>query len=331
MPDDENVESQEHEGEVTTGFDDDFDEEAAFDDAADGKPPEDEDDAGAGEGGDDEGAGEDDGVGDDDKKGDEEEPGSAGDQIKARIAEAEAGDADDGEAGDAEGAGEAGDADAGEAGDADAGDAGTGAPEKLTVENIEFMADIVDIDEFPDAPIKVGEDEIDIRRFQEDDPVGFAAAKILGSMATQKTIKAAIEAGVLVTGERHMALEKQINQLGNTMTGLLWWNAVSDPKTGHIDAREVYASPEFKAWYKGQPEAIRKLGNGAPKDAVLVMNYYKEEIAKKATSAHDNKAGKNKKDQDDIHKHSTRSSADTSTGLGGDDENEEALFDKHAD
>ncbi len=316
MPDDENVESQEHE-EV-------FDEEAAFDDAADGDVLDEEQEEAVD---DDSEEADEDGETPDKTDEEEDEPGSAGDQIKARIAEAEDGSGE--EAPDetqvetpAEASQEPPPEDPPET---------PAEPEKLTTENIEFMANIVDIDEFPDVPIKVGEDEIDMRRFQEDDPVGFAAAKILGSMATQKTIRAALEAGVIVSGEAHQALEKQITQLGNTMTGLLWWNAVADPNTGHPDAREVYASKEFKAWFKDQPEAIKKLGNGKPEDAVLVMNYYKEEIAKKATSAHDSEAGKNKKDQDNIHKHSTRSSADTSTGLGAGDEDEEALFDKHAD
>jgi len=62
------------------------------------------------------------------------------------------------------------------------------------------------------------------------------------------------------------------------------------------DAPEIIRSDDFKTWAKEQPKSIQLLNNSLdPNDALKLLNYYKEDIARKKVAEHDKTAGEKTK------------------------------------
>jgi hypothetical protein len=60
---------------------------------------------------------------------------------------------------------------------------------------------------------------------------------------------------------------------------------------------------DFHKWIKEQSPKMQKLANSLePQDGILILDYYKEDTAKKKTAEHDKNTKDKKKEYDDIYK-----------------------------
>jgi len=195
---------------------------------------------------------------------------------------------------------------------------------KLTKEQISNYLDGISNDILPDETFIIGNDEINLKEFAEEMPDQFAAVKVLSHVIAEKAVAEALKGKEYVTEK---GFQEKLDMYEATLSAYAWWDAVRDV---HSDARKVKDSKEFQEWLEGKDDATKRLASttAEPGDAILVLNYYKEDIAKKAVKEHDDKKKEEKKKVDDLHKETMRSKSEIKSSQDVDSDNLEAEFDK---
>lgn len=195
---------------------------------------------------------------------------------------------------------------------------------KLTKEQIANYLDGISDDILPDETFIIGNDEINLKEFAEEMPDQFATVKVLSHIIAEKAVAEALKGEKFVTEK---GFQEKLDIYEATLSAYAWWDTVRDV---HPDARKIKDSKEFQEWLEGKDDATKRLASmtAEPEDAILVLNYYKEDIAKKAVKEHDDKAKDEKKKVDDLHKETMRSKSETKSSQDVDPDNLEAEFDR---
>jgi len=207
-------------------------------------------------------------------------------------------------------------------------------PAKLNKELLAERLSLISKDDLPEEVI-IGDETVNLKQYAEDYPDDFAAIRVLSSLVAEKMVDKAVkgiempETGKIT--ERVDVLEAGIAQLSFN-TGVM---QVKDDEGNvkHPDFYDiVYGSgmKDFHAWVKEQSPKIQKLASSLdPEDGILILDYYKEDVAKKKTTEHDKKTKDKKKEYDDIYKSEKSKRKNQQESGGGekspDEEAEEAF------
>lgn len=203
----------------------------------------------------------------------------------------------------------------------------------ITKEDIANTISIITEEDLPEEVI-IGDNVVDLKRFAMEFPDEFAAVKVLSSTIAERAINQALE------GIKSSDSANRVEKLETTVAQLSFDSIVArttDDK-GNLKHPDYYhlvygeGKTDLMKWVEKQPEKYKKLASSLnPNDGDLLLDYYKEDIAKARTAAHDKKTGDRKKELDDIHmdtgRRSSRRSEIDDTGRRGDEQDEaEAAF-----
>jgi hypothetical protein len=198
-----------------------------------------------------------------------------------------------------------------------------GKPSSITKEKVREYLDIIPDDDLP-GEIILGDDTIDIKGLKEDFPEDYNAIKVLSAVMADKIVQKRISEGEFVKAED---IDKKVAPLEERMTRLSFWDEVRD---AHADAKTIAKTKEFAEWIEKQPKSIQALcGTWDAQDAIAVIDFYKEEQAKKTAKEHDDKQREEKKKKDGLHSAGMRSKPGTQKPDAKNDmSDEEAGFDE---
>lgn len=203
-------------------------------------------------------------------------------------------------------------------GDPDKGeeDADKGGSLSLTKEEVKNILSLIGDDDLP-GEIVIGNDTVDLKALKDSYPEDFNSIKVLSGVIAQKIVSEALEKGEFVKASD---VEKRMQGIGNALTTFAFWDTVRD---AHPDGKKVAKSDEFKAWVKGQSKSIQGLYSSAdPDDAISLLDFYKEDHAKKAVKKHDEGLRGEKKKKDGLYGEGMRSKPATSKSSGGGDKDD---------
>jgi hypothetical protein len=180
-------------------------------------------------------------------------------------------------------------------------------PLKLTEELISERLKLISSDDLP-GQIIIGDETIDLKRYAEDYPDDYAAIRVLSSLTAEKMIEKALDGiSFAKPGEADTkieSLELKVNQLSFDNTILRATDKEGNVK--HPDALTIIygeGMKDFHKWIKEQSPKMQKLANSLePEDGILILDYYKEDTAKKKTPEHDKKTKNKKKEHDENYK-----------------------------
>jgi len=180
-------------------------------------------------------------------------------------------------------------------------------PAKLNKELLAERLSLISKDDLPGEVI-IGDETVNLKQYAEDYPDDFAAIRVLSSLVAEKMINKTVE-GIEIpdTGK----VTERVDNLEAGLAQLSFDNGVMRAKDDegnlkHSDYYDiVYGSgmKDFHAWIKEQSPKVQKLASSLnPEDGILVLDYYKENIARRKTTEHDKKTKDKKREYDDIYK-----------------------------
>ncbi len=180
---------------------------------------------------------------------------------------------------------------------------------KLTKEQIgNFLQSLPDED-IPDGEFIIGNETVNLKQLKEDFPEHWSSIKIASNIVANKALEQAIESGKIYTAEsvtkmieeRDSKINSDIKRVENAM---LLVNVAT--QTNHKDVFEIVNDKGFHEWAQKSPKPVQMLYySPVVEDATLVLDLYKEHIAKGRAQAFDDKQRDAKNKHDDIHKHVT--------------------------
>jgi hypothetical protein len=148
-------------------------------------------------------------------------------------------------------------------------------PTRMSREQVAEYLSMIPDDELPEGEIIIGNQAVNLKELAEEDPDTYAAMKVMAGAIAAKGIERATRA------------------MGEQVSRVAYWMHLHQE---HPDALKVAKSADFATWLQGQPRGIQHLSvSPDPADGALVLDYYKEEQAKKtrkkaATSSQPRKA-----------------------------------------
>jgi len=184
---------------------------------------------------------------------------------------------------------------------------GEAKPGKLTKELIAERLKLIASDELP-GEIIIGDETINLKQYAEDYPDDYAAIRVLSSLTAEKMIEKALNN---ISFAKPEDVDTKMGELALKVDQLSFDNAVAQAQDeeGNLKHPDYFTitrgagMKDFHAWVKEQSPKIQKLASSLdPEDGILILDYYKEAIAKKKTAEHDKKAKDKKKEYDDIYK-----------------------------
>jgi hypothetical protein len=180
---------------------------------------------------------------------------------------------------------------------------------RLTKENIKNYLEFFGDDALPDKEVVIGDRTINFKELKEDEPELYDAMKVMSGFAIDKALRHMVSTGAIVTGEQVKAVQKEISDLRNEVDDSRFWSEVART---HADVHQILLSTnkQFAEWRDKQPKSIQKLAKNldTPQDAIDIIDAYKEDLAKEKTKEHDSNLERKKKETDDLHKHTMKSS-----------------------
>lgn len=163
---------------------------------------------------------------------------------------------------------------------------------RLTKEQIQQHMGLISDDDLPEGEIIIGDDTFNFDELKEDDPQTFNAMKVISSIAGAKYLNAALQSGQFVKAEVVDELKKE---MARTQYYVSYTSEMAS--RGHGDVWSIVHSDDYKEWIDKESEGVKMLADSPDiEDAVRVLNYYKETVAKTKTSEHD-KAAQDKHDR----------------------------------
>jgi len=155
-----------------------------------------------------------------------------------------------------------------------------------------------------DLPEEVvfGDTTIDLKDYAQTYPDEFNAIKAIGGTIAQGIVNKALEGGQIVkaddVNEKFDAMELKIAQL----------EFDTDVTEVHSDYKQIKKSDEFIGWVNKQSAKIKAMAKAStPEDGIMILNYYKEDVAKASVKKFDDKKSKEKARHDNLHKSTMRS------------------------
>ena len=179
-------------------------------------------------------------------------------------------------------------------------ESGKSGPLSLTKEEVKNILSLVEDDALP-GEIVIGNETVDLKAFKDSYPEDFNSIKVLSGVIAQKIVDGALEKGEFVKASD---VEKQMQGVSNALATFAFWDAVRD---AYPDGKKVVKSDEFKAWIKGQSKSIQGLYTSPDADdAISLLDFYKEDQAKKTVKNHDDELRTKKKKKDGLHSDGVR-------------------------
>jgi len=171
---------------------------------------------------------------------------------------------------------------------------------ELTKEQMAGYLEAFPVDALPDE-IYIGNRVINLKDLAEKDEDIFNAIAVMSGTMSQKMVAQQLKEAGFVSREDH---QKAIGEIQQQLEIDWYWREV---ERQHPDAWKIDQTPEFREWLNGQPMRIKRLAvDPDPENGILVLDAYKETIAKKKAAEHDDAAGASKKRKDDLHKGTLR-------------------------
>ena len=193
---------------------------------------------------------------------------------------------------------------------------GKSGPSSLTKEQVKDLLSLVEDDALP-GEIVVGNEIVDLKALRDSYPEDFNSIKVLSGVIAQKIVDGALEKGEFVKASD---VEKQMQGVSNALATFAFWDAVRDV---HPDGKKVVKSDEFKAWIKGQSKSIQGLYTSPDADdAISLLDFYKEDQAKKTVKNHDDELRAKKKKKDGLHSDGVRTKPSPQKSSGENDKDD---------
>lgn len=200
-------------------------------------------------------------------------------------------------------------------------------PVKLTKESVKTYLDFFSDDDFPDKEIVVGDRTINFKELKEDEPELYDAMKVMSGYTFDKAIRHMASTGAIVTGEQLKTITEQMQNLQDEVGDSRFWAEVAQT---HSDVHQILTpkNKQFVEWRDKQPKNIQKLAKNldTPQDAIDIIDAYKEDLAKEKTGDHDDNLARKKKEKDDLHKGTMKSSQTHKTSKDAKADEGEAAF-----
>ena len=195
-------------------------------------------------------------------------------------------------------------------------ESGKSGPLSLTKEEVKNILSLVEDDVLP-GEIVIGNETVDLKALKDSYPEDFNSIKVLSGVIAQKIVDGALEKGEFVKASD---VEKQMQGVSNALATFAFWDAVRDV---HADGKKVVKSDEFKAWIKGQSKSIQGLYTSPDADdAISLLDFYKEDQAKKTVKNHDDELRAKKKKKDGLHSDGVRTKPSPQKSSGENDKDD---------
>ncbi len=186
----------------------------------------------------------------------------------------------------------------------------------LTKEQIKDLLSIVPDDELP-GEIVIGNETVDLKALKEAYPDDFNSIKVLSGIIAKKIVRGALENGEFVKASD---VEKQMRGVNNALATYAFWDEVREV---HPDAKKIAKTPDFIEWVGRQSKHIQGLYSSAdPEDAISLLDFYKEDMAKKTAEEHDKRKREEKKKKDGLHSDGVRTKPSAQRSSGENDKND---------
>ena len=195
-------------------------------------------------------------------------------------------------------------------------ESGKSGPLSLTKEEVKNILSLVEDDVLP-GEIVIGNETVDLKALKDSYPEDFNSIKVLSGVIAQRIVDGALEKGEFVKASD---VEKQMQGVSNALATFAFWDAVRDV---HADGKKVVKSDEFKAWIKGQSKSIQGLYTSPDADdAISLLDFYKEDQAKKTVKNHDDELRAKKKKKDGLHSDGVRTKPSPQKSSGENDKDD---------
>ncbi|MCE5264425.1 MAG: hypothetical protein LLG97_12940, partial [Deltaproteobacteria bacterium] len=193
---------------------------------------------------------------------------------------------------------------------------GKSGPLSLTKEEVKNILSLVEDDVLP-GELVIGNETVDLKALKDSYPEDFNSIKVLSGVIAQRIVDGALEKGEFVKASD---VEKQMQGVSNALATFAFWDAVRDV---HADGKKVVKSDEFKAWIKGQSKSIQGLYTSPDADdAISLLDFYKEDQAKKTVKNHDDELRAKKKKKDGLHSDGVRTKPSPQKSSGENDKDD---------
>lgn len=179
--------------------------------------------------------------------------------------------------------------------------------------------------DLPDNEIKVGDQAINLKDYQEYYPEDYAAIMAISNAIANKIV------------QQHLEPLKKIDDLSNKVEDVAakqsdteFWGAIVEK---HSDARAINKSKDFLDWLDKQDAPIQRIAKNmeTPEDGIMIIDYYKASQLNAKVDDANKKAKDKKKKTDDLHKGTMRSKANVKVADGVDMDDARAAFDEDDD
>lgn len=195
-------------------------------------------------------------------------------------------------------------------------ESGKSGPLSLTKEEVKNILSLVEDDDLP-GELVIGNETVDLKALKDTYPEDFNSIKVLSGIIAQKIVDGALEKGEFVKASD---VEKQMQGVSNALATFAFWDAVRD---AYPDGKKVVKSDEFKAWIKGQSKSIQGLYTSPDADdAISLLDFYKEDQAKKTVKNHDDELRAKKKKKDGLHSDGVRTKPSPQKSSGENDKDD---------
>lgn len=196
----------------------------------------------------------------------------------------------------------------------------------LTKEQVGEFLSIIGESDLPAKPVIIGDQEVDLAKYAKEYPDEFNSNVVLAGIIAKKMVEKQLKSSGYVSAEDH---QKTTAALNDEIVRLNFWGEVME---FHPDARKIAKSDEFKTWMAEQPRKIQMLGqrNNA-EDAVAMLDFYKEDLAKKALKKKDDEDKGKKTKKDALLGGGVRAKPTAPKEKPGSDDNPEEAFNEAAD
>jgi len=192
----------------------------------------------------------------------------------------------------------------------------------LTKEDVKYLLDFVTSDELP-GEMTIGDDDLNLKEYGEQYPEELNVTKVVAGVVANKMLGNLLDSGAVVTRQEYQEAEKHIQNMGHVVNQVLYFMNVMGQ---HQDVLQLNGSKDFTGWLAKQSDDVKALNTtGDYRDAIKVLDYYKETIAKADVIPIDKKAKEKKARKDALHKGTLRQKPDTTPG-DKDEDDEEAIF-----
>lgn len=159
------------------------------------------------------------------------------------------------------------------------------------------ISNVLDLPDLADAEIQSDGKKIKLKDFAAEYPEVTESTIQIARAIAKQSVEELMKSGQIVSSQG-------VENLTAEISDVKFWNAV---QTVHPDGHKIAATDEFDTWLSKQSELVQVLGTSPDaKDGIMVLDAYKEFVAKSAKDKKNENAGEKKKARDALHKDTLR-------------------------